>query len=179
MSDDYVMTRSNSRLADSLDSESVGYIQKRLKERSAFKAERQFDAADDIREELRSKFGVSIDDRTREWSVEVDQFTVVNGSASNRPDWGLEQIESTDDSIEDNSDTGFFETRLDVVDNNGARDDEIPRDHDGDDDGDDDDATSLANLTVPELKVKLKLAGLPVSGRKAELIDRLLAAQTQ
>jgi SAP domain len=171
MSDDYVMTRSNIRLADSLDSESVGYIQKRLKERSAFKAERQFDAADDIREELRSKFGVSIDDRTREWSVEVDQFTVVNGSASNRPDWRVEQVEGADDSSEENSDMGFFETILDVVDNNGAKDDELL--------GGDDDATSLGSLTVPELKVKLKLAGLPVSGRKAELIDRLLSAQTQ
>jgi SAP domain len=166
MSDDYVLTRSNSRMAESLDSESVGYIQKRLKERSAFKAERQFDAADDIREELRSKFGVSIDDRTREWSVEVDQFTVVNGSAPNR----LEQIERIDDSEEESPDIEFSEARLDVVDNNGAKDDELLTD---------DDATSLTSLTVPELKVKLKLAGLPVSGRKAELIDRLLSAYKQ
>ena len=31
----------------------------------------------------------------------------------------------------------------------------------------------LSSLTVPELKVKLREAGLPVSGKKAELIERL------
>nr|AIF08155.1 hypothetical protein [uncultured marine group II/III euryarchaeote KM3_27_D02] len=31
----------------------------------------------------------------------------------------------------------------------------------------------LSSLTVPELKEKLKAAGLPVSGKKAELIARL------
>ena len=33
----------------------------------------------------------------------------------------------------------------------------------------------LSKLTVPVLKEKLKEAGLPVSGKKAELISRLLA----
>jgi hypothetical protein len=33
----------------------------------------------------------------------------------------------------------------------------------------------LNALTVPLLKEKLKAAGLPVSGKKAELIERLLA----
>ena len=33
----------------------------------------------------------------------------------------------------------------------------------------------LASLTVPSLKEKLREAGKPVSGKKAELVDRLLA----
>ena len=33
----------------------------------------------------------------------------------------------------------------------------------------------LASLTVPSLKEKLSEAGKPVSGKKAELVDRLLA----
>ena len=38
------------------------------------------------------------------------------------------------------------------------------------------DSESLEGLTVPDLKARLKEASLPVSGRKADLIDRL---QTQ
>ena len=34
-------------------------------------------------------------------------------------------------------------------------------------------ADELASLTVPMLKQRLRDAGLPVSGRKAELVDRL------
>ena len=36
------------------------------------------------------------------------------------------------------------------------------------------DESALSTLTVPELKEKLREAGLPVSGRKSELIERLL-----
>lgn len=40
-----------------------------------------------------------------------------------------------------------------------------------------DDAEVLGKLTVPLLKEKLRDAGLPVSGRKSELIERLVAAK--
>ena len=35
------------------------------------------------------------------------------------------------------------------------------------------DEADLTSLTIPELKIRLKEAGLPVSGRKSELIERL------
>jgi hypothetical protein len=39
-----------------------------------------------------------------------------------------------------------------------------------------DERASLSTMTVPELKEKLRVAGLPVSGKKSELIARLLEA---
>jgi SAP domain len=145
MSDDYAMSRFN-KLGDKLDDESIGYIQKRLKERVEYKRDRDYNAADEIRDELRSKYGVAIDDRTREWSVEVDQYTVVDKNSSRgAPQWRPQEVVEDDDNVKDD----MFEHT------------------------DSQEERNLADLTVPELKEKLKEAGLPVSGRKAELIERL------
>jgi hypothetical protein len=38
------------------------------------------------------------------------------------------------------------------------------------------DVDAIKSLTVSALKERLKAAGLPVSGKKAELVERLLAA---
>ena len=40
------------------------------------------------------------------------------------------------------------------------------------------DVEALKNLTVAALKVRLKELGLPVTGKKAELIERLLTSQS-
>jgi len=37
------------------------------------------------------------------------------------------------------------------------------------------DEAQLTSMTVPQLKEKLREAGKPVSGRKSELIERLLS----
>jgi SAP domain len=130
MSDDYAMSRFN-KLGDKLDDESIGYIQKRLKERVEYKRDRDYNA---------------IDDRTREWSVEVDQYTVVDKNSSRgAPQWRPQEVVEDDDNVKDD----MFEHT------------------------DSQEERNLADLTVPELKEKLKEAGLPVSGRKAELIERL------
>ena len=39
------------------------------------------------------------------------------------------------------------------------------------------DHASLSTMTVPELKEKLREAGLPVSGKKSDLIARLVGIQ--
>ena len=46
-------------------------------------------------------------------------------------------------------------------------------DLDGDDDGNGDDAEDLTKLSVSDLKERLKAKGLPVGGKKADLISRL------
>ena len=143
MSDDYAMARPN-HLSDKLNEEDIDYIQKRIKERSEHKKNRDYSAADDIRDELRSKYSVSIDDRAQEWVVEVDQFTVVERPRAPR---GYAFVEEEEEA---GNDDDLFEN------SNDAQQEQ-----------------NLADLTVPELKEKLKAAGLPVSGRKAELIERL------
>jgi len=42
-----------------------------------------------------------------------------------------------------------------------------------------DDASTLSTLTVPELKERLREAGLPVSGKKSELIAHLVNASSE
>ena len=62
--DDYAMAGENS-----LSEEDVAFIDSKLKERFACKRVNEYEAADAIRDELGLKFGVSIDDRTKEWAV--------------------------------------------------------------------------------------------------------------
>ena len=50
--------------------EEVQFIESRLKERFVLKRDRSYEDADAIRDDLRSRFGVAIDDRTKEWFVE-------------------------------------------------------------------------------------------------------------
>lgn len=60
-------------------------------------------------------------------------------------------------------------------------DDEEMDEDDGFDESEDDEPETgvedLSSFTVPQLKAKLKEAGLPVSGVKAELIERLSTVQ--
>ena len=62
--------------------------------------------------------------------------------------------------------------RLEVYD---ADNDEWEADYveDDEDDGDSADAEDLSKLSVAELKERLKAAGMPVGGKKADLIARL------
>jgi cysteinyl-tRNA synthetase len=64
-SDDYAMTGSNS-----LSEEEVEFIGRKLKERFRLKLERQYEDADAIRDRLKEKFGIQIDDRVKEWCVD-------------------------------------------------------------------------------------------------------------
>eukprot|EP00579_Thalassiosira_antarctica_P029338 CAMPEP_0202029274 /NCGR_PEP_ID=MMETSP0905-20130828/63889_1 /ASSEMBLY_ACC=CAM_ASM_000554 /TAXON_ID=420261 /ORGANISM="Thalassiosira antarctica, Strain CCMP982" /LENGTH=280 /DNA_ID=CAMNT_0048593021 /DNA_START=27 /DNA_END=866 /DNA_ORIENTATION=+ len=63
--DDYAMVRDNT-----LSDEDVEYIDSKLKERSIFKRERIYKDADAIRDDLSERFGVKVDDRTKEWFVD-------------------------------------------------------------------------------------------------------------
>jgi hypothetical protein len=137
-----------SRDSDAVDDETTNYIQSRLKERFGYKQTQEYEAADDIRDELREKYNVSIDDRTREWSVEGGQFTSVdNESRSADPPLFHANVDEEEDAVISGS----------ISEASGEEAD-------------------LTDLTVIQLKEKLKEAGLPVSGKKSELIERLVEA---
>ena len=166
------MGRSSGRLAESLDDETIAYIQDQLQERLELKNEKQYEAADEIRDELQARFGVTIDDRMQEWNIEVDQFTVVNNDRrpadfkerqeqNMPPSYSLEEeysVDSDDDEAEEDFNDSFaavFDSESDVTASTSS------------------DGTDLETLTIPELKEQLRALGLPVSGKKSELIERL------
>jgi hypothetical protein len=122
-----------------------------LMERSKAKANREYDIADEIRDELRDSYSVNVNDKTREWRVEIFEE-------------------------EDNSGGGYYpqEAQSDVATTDNSE--EVARDEEEPNTVVMESAEDLSSLTVVELKEKLKVAGKPVSGKKADLIERLLSA---
>jgi hypothetical protein len=157
MSDTYVLSPLNNGQLN-FDAETMTYVEGKLAERNDAKARKDYDTADDIRDELRNKYAVTIDDRTREWSVE-----------SSGGDYGYQaaQQQRPEPSLETSSEEAeFFESLAEDMD----------EDVNGTDEDASGDSSDLSSLTVVDLKEKLKAAGLPVSGKKAELIERLEAS---
>ena len=95
-------------------------IETLIRERSQAKGEGDFGRADEIRNDLLETYGITLDDRLKEWTVIGDP--------------AKEEISTTGDET----------------------------------------INLLSSLTVKTLREKLRSAGLPVSGKKAELIDRLV-----
>ncbi len=138
-------------------------IEKKLGERILARKARNFDLADEIREELLTVYSVDVDDRAKEWIVMEPEDGV----------WA--------DDDDDDDDTNF------VSKEEWESDGSVEEDGDEDDDFEPEaaaeevvepvqaalDEADLSSMTVPQLKELLKQKGLPVSGRKAELIERL------
>lgn len=170
-----------------------------LKKRFEHKKNRKFKSADSIRDRLRDEFQVQIDDRNREWHIVTTDYVMSQGSSpvsedtkaqieelvSQRAMAKLQRDYATADSIRD-----VLMQRYSVSMDDRVKEWSILNTSDFDEDfvedeGDDfdevlseeitilDDSNDLEKLTVPELKERLREAGLPVSGRKAELIERL------
>lgn len=163
--------------SEHLSEEDVAYIDEQLVRRHEFKRDRYYEEADAIREELREKFGVEIDDRTKEWRSEgVAEYSIAEENDE-------EEDEDLEDALDDALDSLFAED--DDDDENDASDDSFDEEEEEEVEEDivaaeeEENASfseeELSKLTVPVLKEKLKEAGLPVSGKKAELISRLLA----
>jgi cysteinyl-tRNA synthetase len=131
-----------------LDDDVQTLIEEKIVQRAVAKLEKDYDTADAIRDELAEKYNVYIDDRLREWIV---IGKVPSSSAMGDVDIDDSVFEVDESNFEDEQDEN------EVVDSGEAMDNDV----------------DLTSLTIPELKVRLKEAGLPVSGRKAELIERL------
>ena len=120
-----------------------------VQERSLAKRNADYDAADAIRNRLRAEFGVGIDDRTREWAVEVS----ASYGAAGPPvaPWVEEQGRRGSSRAE--------------------RAAEVPPAAEAPPAAA---AEELGVLTVPLLKDLCRDAGLKVGGKKAELVARIL-----
>jgi len=166
--DEYAQTGTSN-----LSKEDTTFVEAQIVERFACKRNRDYDTADEIRDQLRTKFGVNIDDRTKEWTVVPSEMTFV------KDDNYYEEKEESESATEN-------------VDDEKEEDNELVMGNDEDDKNQEDEdiigsveveeaveeeeevEEELLKLTVVALKEKLRVAGLPVSGKKAELVARLL-----
>ena len=137
-----------------IEEDTRALIEDLIVERAVAKLERDYETADAIRDELADVYGVLIDDRVREWRIigaPMDGGAQIDDSIFEVEESDFEVDEDIEDLIEGDE----------VADETESFADETTKGED------------LDTLTIPELKMRLKDAGLPVSGRKAELIERL------
>ena len=177
VTDEYGM----SPLSSELDEKTQLYVEELVRKRAVAKLHRDYHIADAIRNELMNDYLVQIDDRIKEWhalegvtsksvpdddflSNEADSPTILEDveAFGTTPGEGVPMVED-----EDTLDTTSGEANVDEE-NSLER---ILSDETSSS------AEDLASLTVVQLKDRLRNAGLPVSGRKAELIERLSATQ--
>jgi hypothetical protein len=177
LNEEYMFNKAESSFIP--DESIIAAIGKRLGDRILARKRRDFDLADDIRDELRNDYVVEIDDGNKEWIIvsprgamwsndDDDGMNVVS-----KEEWDAEDNDDDDDDDEqDDIDVAFD----DFVTNGSAKEieDEIIVAV-----GTDDVTSTLSSLTVPELKERLREAGLPVSGKKSELITRLVDAAAE
>lgn len=152
-----------------LAEDTIAEINQKLAERFQCKRDRDYDTADAIRDELRQTHGVVVDDRTKEWYVEtIEEPQYSQPVNSEEEDDFFKDLDAALDEqlSDDNEDTSEEEVAIEDGDEVEEADDE--------DDGVSLTEEELSKLTIPVLKEKLRDVGLPVSGKKSELIARLL-----
>jgi len=181
-----------------IDEETRDYIADQLAQRAAAKIRKDYETADGIRNHLALNYRVSIDDRVKEWIVTEAIESVENyheddeddeEEDDDEEDLYLEMEEGDEDDVTEDDDLDEeFENDVDDFYLTGDEGDEESADNDfvdsmeniDDDEVSENEETSeisaaedLNQLTVIQLKDRLRAASLPVSGKKAELIERL------
>lgn len=194
INDDYVQVVGEN---GGLPEEQLETVNALIEERKDCKAQRNYERADEIRDELTEEYFILIDDRIKEWRYVPadggsnyadkkfsDEAKSSQSSAFKRTqeerdlDNELDSFFDDDDKDLDWGEGSSTEEESSQVDTTevASFDEDITDASEESAEGDTSEtAESLAALTVPELKAQLKEAGLPVSGKKAELIDRLLS----
>jgi len=161
-------------------------IGEKLGERILARKRRDFVLADDIRDELRDEYVVEIDNGSKEWMVVAPRGGRWSNDGDESEDGNVVSKQEWDEEEDEEGDT----SSVDFV-NGSAHDDDAEigtmamEDDDGNHGGASSssssdlsvDHASLSTMTVPELKEKLREAGLPVSGKKSNLIARIVGIQ--
>ncbi len=154
-----------------MDEESKTLIAQRLAERSLYRKKRDYTMADKILDEVMTQYSVVVDDRTKEWKVilgddfEDDGF-VKGALLSQRSAF----VRSGKKSVEDDNKTYVSISGSDDNSTTSTKNEE------GIASTANQKTSDFDSMTVVELKQQLRQAGLPVSGKKAELILRLNSA---
>ena len=151
-------------------------IEKKLGERILARKARNFDLADDIREELLTVYLVDVDDRAKEWMViepEGGKWADDDDDDDDDETNIVSKEEWESDGLVEEEDDDDFDDEVTAEDDDDDFDDEVTAEEAGEPVQAALDDVDLSSKTVPQLKELLKEKGLPVSGRKAELIERL------
>ena len=159
-------------------------IGKKLGDRILARKARNFDLADDIRDELLNEYVVEVDDRAKEWMVvspRGGQWSLNDDDSDNETNIVSKQEWEEEDDVEDDGEDVNINGWAEIADYDDDDDTAGVREGDIADRNTNDVPSSsslsestLLAMTVPELKEKLREVGLPLSGRKSELILRLL-----
>ena len=174
VTDDYVMVVPDG--SSVIPEEARDLIESKINDRAVAKLNKEYDAADAIRDELADAYGVQIDDRVREWTILDPASLSFATAATTTPAVDRYQQGEEEEDDDDEGDDDYH----DVYDEEANGNDTIlSADHENEMERTveslEDDEKDLESLKVEELKERLREAGLPVSGRKAELIERLLS----
>lgn len=188
LSDDYAQTEPE-RGARELPIEYVTLVETEIARRAVFKKNKKYEKADAIRDELQETYSVLIDDKKKEWKVVASsssrgnskfaQEAVTSQLSAYKQKQMSQQKADNDDELDSNfvqPETKKVEDELDTLAIDSPSSFSVTADES--EQGDVPSVLTrdvLTSLTVPLLKEKLREVGKPMSGRKAELIDRLLA----
>eukprot|EP00977_Amphora_coffeiformis_P020193 scaffold8005_cov275-Amphora_coffeaeformis.AAC.11 len=163
VTDEYALSPPDTSIAVEVKS----LIESKINERAVAKLNKDYDTADAIRDELEETFNVQIDDRVREWRLlgPISSPPVMDQFHDEEEEYDEEEDEESEE-----SDFAFFASVAETVDQEAAAgvEEEVSEPPKNGED--------LESLKVDELKERLREAGLPVSGRKAELIERLMSS---
>ena len=164
--------------------DSLRQIEQLVRDRSDAKKQKNFRRADEILEDLRIHFGVRVDDNKKAWyflqksKEERDAMKKDKVGGKKRGDRNSKNKQSKADKVSDWSvlkvDTDMPEGVSIVEDDPMPEGIAIESNNDQKRASERQHRSDMEALTIPQLKDKLREAGLPVSGRKAELVDRLL-----
>jgi len=126
----------------------VDTVEALVSERSQAKIAGEYDTADAIRDRLRNEFGVSVDDRVKEW--------VVDAQPRAAPAPAAEPVVDDEPFVVVDAPTEEPAAAAEEAPAGGQSEEE------------------LSALTVPALKDLCRAAGLKVGGKKAELVERIM-----
>mmetsp|Transcript_3003 Transcript_3003/g.6544 ORF Transcript_3003/g.6544 Transcript_3003/m.6544 type:complete len:678 (+) Transcript_3003:88-2121(+) len=173
LSDDYVQTTAE-RGAQELTADEASVVDSQLAKRIILKKNKSYEEADAIRDELQSTWSILVDDKKKEWKVIASS----GGKSRFNPEVARSQPSPNEQKQIEREVDDWFEVE-DEVELDVAADTTVVADAEPEEENTSSPSTmsrdELTILTVPLLKDKLREAGKPVSGKKSDLIDRLLA----
>lgn len=163
--------------------DSLRQIEQLVRDRSDAKKEKNFRRADEILEDLRIHFGVRVDDNKKAWyfiqKTKEERAAMIKDKVGGKKKMDRNSKNKKADKV---SDWSVLKVDAAMPEGVSPKDgpDAIPEGVAIECSDDQKRASERQNksdmeaLTIPQLKDKLREAGLPVSGRKAELVDRLM-----